>query len=83
MDSDDDVFDKTGSGNAFSGDDDSSSEEDMDGTKKRKTESSHEVLTTEEIVQHMIDCIKEVNTVVEVSPVECLKSARIEREKWN
>lgn len=26
-----------------------------------------EVLTTEEIVQHMTDCIKEVNTVVEVS----------------
>lgn len=28
-----------------------------------------EVLTTEEIVQHMLDCIKEVNNVVEVSSI--------------
>ena len=26
----------------------------------------HEVLTPEQIVKHMVDCIKEVNTIVEV-----------------
>ena len=29
-----------------------------------------QVLTTEEIVQHMVDCIKEVNAVVEVSIID-------------
>lgn len=29
-------------------------------------EFPYEVLTTEQIVKHMIDCIKEVNSVVEV-----------------
>lgn len=28
----------------------------------------YDVLSTEEIVQHMVDCIKEVNTVVEIPP---------------
>ena len=30
-------------------------------------EFPHQVLTPDMIVQHMIDCIKEVNTVVEIS----------------
>ena len=30
-------------------------------------EFPYEVLTTEQIVQHMVDCIKEVNAVVEVN----------------
>jgi len=30
----------------------------------------YEVLTTEQIVQHMVDCIKEVNTVVQVQHCE-------------
>jgi hypothetical protein len=30
-------------------------------------EYPYEVLTTEEIVNHMVDCIKDVNSVVEVS----------------
>jgi len=29
-----------------------------------------EVLTTEEIVNHMVDCIKDVNSVVEVSLID-------------
>lgn len=30
-------------------------------------EYQHEVLTADQIVQHMVDCIKEVNTVVQVT----------------
>jgi len=32
----------------------------------------HEVLSPEMIVQHMIDCIKDVNTIVEVLPLFCI-----------
>lgn len=70
MDSDDDTFDNVDSGNVSSGDDDFPMEVDMSCTKERQSEPEdypYEVLTTEEIVQHMVDCIKEVNTVVEVS----------------
>lgn len=36
--------------------------------EKLETEEFHyEVLSTEQIVQHMVDCIREVNTVVQVS----------------
>lgn len=35
--------------------------------KMEMEEFPSEVLTTEQIVQHMIDCIKEVNNVVEVT----------------
>lgn len=38
-----------------------------DGTAQDNPEYPFEVLTTEEIVQHMLDCIAEVNNVVEVS----------------
>lgn len=72
MDSDDDTFDNNDSGNVSSGDDDFPMEVDMNCAKERQTEPEdypYEVLTTEEIVQHMVDCIKEVNTVVEVSSV--------------
>lgn len=37
------------------------------GTAQEPVEYPYEVLTTEEIVQHMLDCIAEVNNVVEVS----------------
>lgn len=70
MDSDDDTFDNVDSGNVSSGDDDFPMEVDMNCAKERQSEPEdypYEVLTTEEIVQHMVDCIKEVNTVVEVS----------------
>lgn len=69
MDSDDDTFDNVDSGNVSSGDDDFPMEVDMN-SKERQPESEeypYEVLTTEEIVQHMVDCIKEVNTVIEVN----------------
>lgn len=70
MDSDDDTFDNVDSGNVSSDDGDFPMEDDMNCTKERQAEPEdypYEVLTTEEIVQHMVDCIKEVNTVVEVS----------------
>lgn len=70
MDSDDDTFDNVDSGNVSSGEDDFPMEVDMSCSKERQSEPEDypfEVLTTEEIVQHMVDCIKEVNTVVEVS----------------
>lgn len=37
------------------------------GTAQEPVEYPFEVLTTEEIVQHMLDCIADVNNVVEVS----------------
>jgi hypothetical protein len=37
------------------------------GQQEQPVEYPFEVLTTEEIVQHMLDCIAEVNNVVEVS----------------
>ncbi|KAJ1532296.1 hypothetical protein ONE63_000905 [Megalurothrips usitatus] len=71
MDSEDETpFDDGDSGNESSGDDvDFAIEMDSNTTKERPPdveEYPFEVLTTEEIVQHMIDCIKEVNTVVEI-----------------
>lgn len=37
--------------------------------QEQPVEYPFEVLTTEEIVQHMLDCIAEVNNVVEVSEI--------------
>ena len=70
MDSDDESFDNVDSGNVSSGDDDFAMDVDINNPKDRQAEPDdypYEVLTTEEIVQHMVDCIKDVNTVVEVS----------------
>lgn len=72
MDSDDDTFDNENvdSGNVSSGDDDFGMEVDLHNNKERQTELDdyiYEVLTTDQIVQHMVDSIKDVNTVVEVS----------------
>jgi ariadne-1 len=47
------------------------------GTQEQPVEYPFEVLTTEEIVQHMLDCIAEVNNVVEVSGSS--KSAKKEK----
>lgn len=68
MDSDCDTGENVDSGNVSSGEDDFPLDIDMN-TKDHQNEPEeypYEVLTTEEIVQHMIDCIKEVNTVVQV-----------------
>ena len=60
--------------------DDSGDEEDLDedeefvdiaepsGTQHRQDDDdfAYEVLTADQIVQHMVDCIKEVNVVVQV-----------------
>lgn len=71
MDSEDDTKDDVDSGNESSGDDvDFAMDVETHSTRERQTELEeypYEVLSTEEIVQHMVDCIKEVNTVVEVS----------------
>lgn len=66
MDSDDEIG--IDSGNASS--DENYDFMQVDEFQRRTTESVEypfEVLTTEEIVQHMLDCIAEVNNVVEVS----------------
>lgn len=71
MDSEDDTKDDVDSGNESSGDDvDFAMDVETHNTRERQTELEeypYEVLSTEEIVQHMVDCIKDVNTVVEVS----------------
>lgn len=70
MESDDDTFENVDSGNESSGDEDFPMDVDMNNSRERQSEPEeypYEVLTTEEIVQHMVDCIKDVNTVVEVS----------------
>lgn len=71
MDSEDETKDDVDSGNESSGDDvDFAMDVETHSTRERQTELEeypYEVLSTEEIVQHMVDCIKEVNTVVEVS----------------
>lgn len=58
------------SGNESSGDDvDFAMEVESAATRDRQNDTDdypYEVLSTEEIVQHMVDCIKDVNTVVEV-----------------
>lgn len=71
MDSDCDTADNIDSGNVSSGEDDFPLDIDMN-TKDHQNEPEdypYEVLTTEEIVQHMVDCIKDVNTVVQVSVI--------------
>lgn len=57
------------SGNETSGDDVDFIDADSVSQKELSTyddEYQYEVLSTEDIVQHMIDCIKEVNTVVQI-----------------
>lgn len=71
MDSDEDIYDD--SGNESSGDDDDvefAMVEEPNNQKDRQELEDYpfEVLTTEQILQHMNECIKEVNIVVEVWP---------------
>ncbi|XP_067120275.1 E3 ubiquitin-protein ligase arih1-like [Centruroides vittatus] len=75
MDSDEDVLYGSDSGNESTGEEDdglSIGLEPEPATSKDKMdieeEFVYEVLTTEQIVQHMIDCIREVNTVVQIPP---------------
>lgn len=73
MDSEDDNIYNTDSGNESSGEEDdglSIGLEPEPTTAKEKMDIEDfpfEVLTTEDIVQHMIDSIRDVNNVVEVS----------------
>ena len=73
MDSEEETYDDVDSGNESSGDDvDFAMEIESENPSERATDVDNypfEVLSTEEIVQHMIDSIKEVNTVVEVREI--------------
>lgn len=73
MDSDDDYDenDDNDSGNVSSGDDDFAMDVvDIHASRDRQQETDeypYEVLTTDEIVKHMSECIRKVNNVVQVS----------------
>ena len=73
MDSDEEYLYDCDSGNESSGDDvglefEIEGEGDSGSSRYRETEDyPYEVLSTEDITRHMIDCIKEVNGVVNVS----------------
>lgn len=86
MDSEEEtLYDDVDSGNESSGDDvDFAMEIESGNPRERATdvdEYPFEVLSTEEIVQHMVDSIKEVNTVVEVSLVTYRTFLKINRRK--
>lgn len=70
MDSDEDALNDIDSGNESSGDDvDFAMEVDVRHEREKNQDIDDfpfEVLSTDNIVQHMIDCIKEVNTVLQV-----------------
>lgn len=73
MDSDEEPpYDDIDSGNESSGDDDIVGMEIEPNPRERQIDVDdypYEVLSTEEIVQHMVDSIREVNNVVEVSQI--------------
>lgn len=81
MDSDEDALNDIDSGNESSGDDvDFAMEVDVRHEREKNQDIDDfpfEVLTTDNIVQHMIDCIKEVNTVLQVSTKSLLISISI------
>lgn len=68
---DDDMYDDVDSGNESSGDDvDFAMEIEANNSREKANdvdEYPFEVLSTEEIVQHMVDSIKDVNSVAEVN----------------
>ena len=71
MDSEEETIDDVDSGNESSGDDNMEFAMEIEAANPRERSSDvddypFEVLSTEEIVQHMVDSIKEVNMVVEV-----------------
>jgi ariadne-1 len=77
MDSDDEIG--IDSGNVSSEEEDNYDFMEVDAQRstnpQNELEYPFEVLTTDEIVQHMLDCIKEVTNVVEVRPIViCEKS---------
>lgn len=74
MDSDEDALNDIDSGNESSGDDvDFAMEVDVRHEREKNQDIDDfpfEVLSTDNIVQHMIDCIKDVNTVLQVSIIK-------------
>lgn len=70
MDSEEEIFDDSGneSSEESSDNDTGLCLDHLSGRERVDLEEEfvYEVLSTEEIVQHMIDCIKEVNMIVEV-----------------
>lgn len=78
MDSDEETYDFD-SGNESSGSDDVEFVMEVEGNNAKERpaevdEYPYEVLSTDEIVQHMSDSIKEVNLVVEVRSFLCITS---------
>lgn len=64
-----DICDNDDSGNVLRVDDDFSAEEDSSSDVDYSSEAEeypHEVLSTEEIVQHMLDTIEELQNFIEV-----------------
>lgn len=74
MDSEEETYDDVDSGNESSGDDvEFAMEVEVSTHREKQTDCDdypYEVLSTEEIVQHMVDSIKEVNSVVEVKTMD-------------
>lgn len=73
MDSDAEHYDdENDSGNVSTDDNDDNFAMDVDiNSSRQQTEQetyTYEVLSPEEIMNHMVDCIREVNSVVEVCP---------------
>lgn len=68
MDSEDEIPEETDSGNESSDEDCLCLDSESTSRDRIELEDDfhYEVLTTEEIVQHMVDCIKEVNVIVQV-----------------
>lgn len=70
MNSDDEILSENDSGNVSSGDDvEFPMEVETNSSKEKQNEIEDypfEVLSTEQIVQHMVDSIKEVNSVIQV-----------------
>ena len=73
MDSDDDMLYDDDSGNDVDEEDDDFVDmglepEPSSTTEKHDTDDfQYDILTADEIVQHMVDCIKDVNSVIQVS----------------
>lgn len=82
MDTGDDELYDADSGNESSAEDEDelsiSLEPESTSREKLETEEFHfDVLSTEQIVQHMVDCIREVNTVVQVLYVYTIVLANV------
>ena len=76
MDSDDDMLYEDDSGNEIDEDDEDfvdiglEPEPSTTAEKQEGDEFQFDILTADEIVQHMVDCIREVNSVIQVQLID-------------